>query len=182
MNDPARGWKLSVMTACLIMIVGCSDGGDRQDLRDFMDDVAATPYGRISPLPAFEPYEPFKYGAANLRSPFQAPIVIPKREEKAKPGTIRPPSDHVKSYLEGFNLASLQLVGSLKLKGQYFGLIRDDQGMIHQVGVGKYIGTQWGKIERIEEERLEIVEIVSNGGGGWLLRPRTIELVGSERE
>ncbi len=46
----------------------------------------------------------------------------------------------------------------------------------------QYIGTQWGKIEKIEEDRLEIVEIVSNGGGGWLLRPRTVELVGSAKE
>jgi type IV pilus assembly protein PilP len=42
--------------------------------------------------------------------------------------------------------------------------------------VGDYIGTQWGRIERIEEAHVELVEIVSNGGGGWLRRPRTIEM------
>jgi type IV pilus assembly protein PilP len=171
------------LAACLMALLsGCSGNSDMQDLRAFMDEVAAAPHGRIAPLPEFKPYEPFKYGAANLRSPFQAPIVIPERANEPAPGSIQPPSNHAKSYLEGFNLASLQLVGSLKLKGQYYGLIRDEDGTIHQVGVDQYIGSQWGKIEKIEEDRLEIVEIVSNGGGGWLLRPRTIELVGSAKE
>ena len=95
------------------------------------------------------------------------------------PGSIRPPTDHVRSYLEEMNLATLQLVGSLELRGQYYGLIKDGEGVVHQVGVGAYLGTQWGRVEKIEETRLELVEIVSNGGGGWLLRPRTIELLGT---
>ena len=51
----------------------------------------------------------------------------------------------------------------------------DQDGLIHQVGVGDYL-YQWGRIERIEEAHVELVEIVSNGGGGWLRRPRTIEM------
>ncbi len=175
-------WRAGVIAGLVALLAGCSEGHNTQDLRAFMDEVAAAPHGRIAPLPEFKPYEPFKYGAANLRSPFQAPVVIPERPNEPVPGSIRPPSNHVKSYLEGFNLTSLQLVGSLKLRGQYYGLIRDEEGTIHQVGVNQYIGTQWGKIEKIEEDRLEIVEIVSNGGGGWLLRPRTVELVGSAKE
>lgn len=175
-------WATALMACWMMLLAGCSGGADMQDLRAFMDEVAAAPHGSIAPLPEFKPYEPFKYGAANLRSPFQAPVVVPERADEPVPGSIQPPSNHVKSYLEGFNLASLQLVGSLKLRGQYYGLIRDEEGTIHQVGVDQYIGTQWGKIEKIEEDRLEIVEIVSNGGGGWLLRPRTVELVGSAKE
>lgn len=175
-------WRAGVITGLVALLAGCSEGNNTQDLRAFMDEVAAAPHGRILPLPEFKPYEPFKYGAANLRSPFQAPVVIPERPNEPVPGSIRPPSNHVKSYLEGFNLTSLELVGSLKIRGQYYGLIRDEEGTIYQVGVNQYIGTQWGKIEKIEEDRLEIVEIVSNGGGGWLLRPRTVELLGSAKE
>ncbi len=163
----------------LVLLAGCSGSNEFSDLRAFFDEVAGEPTGRVQPLPEFKPYESFKYGAANLRSPFQAPLVIASRTNKPAPGSIRPPANHVKSYLEEMNLATLQMVGSLELRGQYYGLIKDGEGVVHQVGVGAYLGTQWGKIEKIEETRLELVEVVSNGGGGWLLRPRTIELLGT---
>ena len=163
----------------LALIAGCAGSNEFSDLRSFFDEVAAEPVMSVRPLPEFKPYESFKYGAANLRSPFQAPLVIASRADKPPPGSIRPPANHVKSYLEEMNLATLQLVGSLELRGQYYGLIKDGEGVVHQVGVGAYLGTQWGRVEKIEETRLELVEIVSNGGGGWLLRPRTIELIGT---
>ncbi len=62
------------------------------------------------------------------------------------------------------------MVGSLELRGQYYGLIKDGEGVVHQVGVGAYLGTQWGKIEKIEETRLELVEVVSNGGGRLVVK------------
>jgi len=163
----------------LALLAGCSGGNEFSDLRRFFDEVAAEPVRPVQPLPEFKPYESFKYGAANLRSPFQAPLVIARRADTPPPGSIRPPTNHVRSYLEEMNLATLQLVGSLELRGQYYGLIKDGEGVVHQVGVGAYLGTQWGRVEKIEETRLELVEIVSNGGGGWLLRPRTIELIGT---
>jgi len=171
--------RLGVAAILLGLLSACGSDGNTRDLRDFMAEVAAKPQGRIQPLPEFQPYEPFKYGAANLRSPFQAPLEMPQRNEAVPPSQIRPPQNHVKSYLEGFNLSALQLVGSLKIRGAYYGLIRDADGLVHQVGVGAYLGTQWGRIENISENQLDLVEVVSNGGGGWLLRPRTIELNGA---
>lgn len=40
------------------------------------------------------------------------------------------------------------------------------------------MGDQWGQIESIEDARIDITEIVSDGAGGWLRRPRTVELRG----
>ena len=180
MRPRAKGFGRGVAFGLiLVLVAGCSGSNEFSDLRSFFDEVAAEPVRPVQPLPEFKPYESFKYGAANLRSPFQAPLVISSRTDTPPPGAIRPPANHVKSYLEGMNLATLQLVGSLELRGQYYGLIKDGDGVVHQVGVGAYLGTQWGRIEKIEETRLELVEIVSNGGGGWLLRPRTIELLGT---
>ena len=160
----------------LLLISGCSGGNDFSDLREYIKDVAAEPKGPIQKLPEFKPYEAFKYSAANLRSPFQAPLVVQTRASDPPSSTVQPPPDHVRGYLEEFNLVSLQLVGSIELRGAYYGLIRDAEGTVHQIGVGDYLGTQWGRIESVEETQLRLVEIVSNGGGGWLLRPRTIEL------
>ena len=162
--------------AVFLTLVGCGGGDHLADVRGFMKDVTARPVPSIKPLPEFKPYEAFKYGAANQRSPFQPPMVIPDDSRGNAPSLVQPPANHERAYLEQFNIASLSLVGSLEIGSSYYGLIKDQDGLIHQVGVGDYLGTQWGRIERIEEAHVELVEIVSNGGGGWLRRPRTIEM------
>ena len=162
--------------AVFLTLVGCGGGDHLADVRGFTKDVTARPVPSIKPLPEFKPYEAFKYGAANQRSPFQPPMVIPDDSRGNAPSLVQPPANHERAYLEQFNIASLSLVGSLEIGSSYYGLIKDQDGLIHQVGVGDYLGTQWGRIERIEEAHVELVEIVSNGGGGWLRRPRTIEM------
>ena len=162
--------------AVFLTLVGCGGGDHLADVQGFMKDVRARPVPSIKPLPEFKPYEAFKYGAANQRSPFQPPNVIPDDSRGNAPSLVQPPANHEPAYLEQFNIASLSLVGSLEIGSSYYGLIKDQDGLIHQVGVGDYLGTQWGRIERIEEAHVELVEIVSNGGGGWLRRPRTIEM------
>ena len=162
--------------AVFLTLVGCGGGDHLADVQGFMKDVTARPVPSIKPLPEFKPYEAFKYGAANQRSPFQPPMVIPDDSRGNAPSLVQPPANHEPAYLEQFNIASLSLVGSLEIGSSYYGLIKDQDGLIHQVGVGDYLGTQWGRIERIEEAHVELVEIVSNGGGGWLRRPRTIEM------
>jgi len=164
------------LVAVTLMLAGCGGGDHLADVRAFMDNVTTQPVPKIKPLPEFKPYEPFTYGAANLRSPFQPPMILPEQLLGNVPTLVQPPQGHVRAYLEQFNIASLAMVGSMEIGGAAYGLIRDQDGLIHQVGIGDYLGTQWGKIERIEERYLELVEIVSNGGGGWLRRPRTIEM------
>ncbi|MCB1693939.1 MAG: pilus assembly protein PilP, partial [Pseudomonadales bacterium] len=51
-------------------------------------------------------------------------------------------------------------------------------GGVHRVQVGDFMGTNWGKIESINDTRIDLTEIVSDGQGGWLRRPRTLELKG----
>ena len=42
--------------------------------------------------------------------------------------------------------------------------------------VGDYLGRNEGRIVAITESQVDIVEIVPDGEGGWLERPRTIPL------
>lgn len=165
--------------AVVAMLSGCSGGDQFADLREFMAEIERKPKGQIQPLPEFEPYQPFTYGAANLRSPFEPPIVVPpKTEEQKRNIGVKPPQDHVKQYLERFNLASLAMVGTLQQDNSTWALIEDATGGVHRVQVGDYMGTNWGQIESINDTRIDITEIVSDGQGGWLRRPRTIELRG----
>ena len=169
--------RLIALTGSLVLLSACGAGDQYADIRSFMAEVENEPRGQIAPLPEFEPYQPFTYGSANLRSPFEPPVVIPVlTEEQQVNRGVKPPVDHVKQYLERFNLASLVMVGSLEQDGATWALIEDAESGVHRVQVGDFMGTSWGQIESINDTRIDIIEIVSDGGGGWLKRPRTIEL------
>ena len=160
-----------------LLVSACGTDDQYADIRSFMTEVENEPSGQIAPLPEFEPYQPFTYGSANLRSPFEPPVVIPVlTEEQQVNNGVTPPVDHVKQYLERFNLASLVMVGSLKQAGATWALIEDADAGVHRVQIGDFMGTSWGQVKSINDTRIDIIEIVSDGGGGWLKRPRTIEL------
>lgn len=177
MTLPATLRRSLPVISMIAFLTACSSGDQFADLRAFMAEVEKKPRGTIAPLPEFEPYQPFTYGAANLRSPFEPPIVVPPQtEEQRRNIGVKPPQDHVKQYLERFNIAALTMVGTLQQDNSTWALIEDNTGGVHRVQVGDYMGTNWGKIESINDTRIDITEIVSDGQGGWLRRPRTIEL------
>ena len=171
--------KRLILAALFALITGCAADDQYADLRTFMTDVEAKPKGSIAALPEFEPYQAFTYGAANRRSPFEPPVVVPpKTEAQRKNIGVKPPKDHVKEYLERFNLASLSMVGTLQQNNDTWALIADNSGGVHRVKVGDFMGSQWGQVESIDDARIDITEIVADGAGGWLRRPRTIEIQG----
>ena len=160
-----------------LLLSACGTNDQYADIRSFMTEVENEPSGQIAPLPEFEPYQPFTYGSANLRSPFEPPVVIPVlTEEQQVNSGVKPPVDHVKQYLERFNLASLEMVGSLEQAGATWALIEDADAGVHRVQIGDCMGTSWGQVKSINDTRIDIIEMVSDGGGGRLIRPRTIEL------
>lgn len=183
MNLPvsALAGRSLLLFGLVLVVVGCSPGNPNVENLAFMAEVQAKPQGQIAPLPEFEPYTAFTYGAANLRSPFEPPVVVPpKSAEQRKNVGLKPPKDHVKEYLERFPLASLSMVGTLQQRNEMWALIEDNSGGVHRVQVGDYMGSQWGQIESINDARIDITEIVSDGAGGWLRRPRSIEIKGLE--
>ena len=179
MKTMSRIIRLFGLLLATLLLAGCSGGDEFSDLRGFMKEVESKPRGAIAPLPEFESYTTFTYGAANQRSPFEPPVVVAqKTSEQKKNIGVKPPQNHVKEYLERFQLASLAMVGTLQQNDSTFALIEDSQGGVHRVQVGDYMGDKWGQIESIKDARVEITEIVSDGGGGWLRRPRVVELRG----
>ncbi len=157
-----------------VILSGCM-GGDFADLQAYMDEVRARPKGSIEPLPKFQPYEAFTYGAAGLRSPFQPPVKIDIAQQRKGSKDIKPDETRVRQFLEGFNIETFEMVGTLANEGVVFGLVRGAGG-VHRVKVGDYLGRNYGHITVIDEAKIEVVEIVPDGEGGWLERPLTIAL------
>jgi len=175
----AKPAHLGPLAVLVMLMTGCSSGDKNADIKSFMAEVDAKPKGRIAPLPEFASYEPFTYGTANRRSPFEEPIIIPpKSDEQRRNIGVKPPQDHVKQFLERFNFSTLSMVGTLEQNGGSWALVQDGEGGVHRVQVGDYMGTSWGQIESIDDTRIDLTEIVNDGAGGWLRRPRTLELKG----
>ena len=162
----------------LFFVSGCSSSSDQKDLRDFMAETKRRPQGQIDPLPPFEVYQPFTYSAMTLRSPFERPAAVEKETKGGR--TVEPDLNREKEYLEGFNIASLSMVGTLSKSGKLWALIDDGQGKVTPVTVGNYMGKNFGKIISTDKTQLEVMEIIADGSNGWVERPRIIKLVAIE--
>lgn len=167
--------RLLLCSSVIFTLAGCVGGDDFSDLQAFMDQERARPKGAIEPLPKFQPYEAFTYGAAALRSPFQPPIKIDLASQQKGSKDIKPDEARVRQFLEGFNIETFEMVGTLANEGATFALVRGAGG-VHRVKVGDYLGRNHGRIVMIDEAKVEVVEIVPDGEGGWLERPRSLSL------
>ncbi|KHO64639.1 MULTISPECIES: type 4a pilus biogenesis lipoprotein PilP [Pseudomonas] len=163
------------VAAVLASLAGCGAGHDFHDLQGYMDEVRARPKGRIEPIPSFQPYEAFTYSAANLRSPFQPPIPVDLARQQRGSKDIKPDENRVRQFLEGFNIEMFEMVGSLSNAEGMFALVRGAGG-VHRIRIGDYLGRNHGKVVAIETGKVDVLEIVPDGDGGWLERPRSMTL------
>ncbi|WP_462379842.1 type 4a pilus biogenesis lipoprotein PilP [Pseudomonas sp. Marseille-QA0892] len=166
---------LIALLATTSLLFGCDGSRDFNDLQAYMDQVRAKPKGSIEPLPKFQPYEAFTYSAASMRNPFQPPIKIDLANRQKGSSLVKPDENRTKQFLEGFNIEVFDMVGTLSDTKGTFALVRGAGG-VHRVKVGDYLGRNDGRIVSIDEGQIEVVELVPDGDGGWLERPRSIAL------
>ncbi len=167
--------RLMLCGLLLASLTGCGSGGDFNDLQAYMDEVRARPKGAIEPSPKFQPYEAFTYSAAALRSPFQPPVKIDLVSRPKGSKEIKPDEARVKQFLEGFNIEVFEMVGTLSNDSGMFALV-NGAGGVHRVKVGDYLGRNNGRILAVDEAKIDVIEIVPDGEGGWLERPRSLSL------
>jgi type IV pilus assembly protein PilP len=156
----------ATLTAC---------GGANDDLRSYIDEVKARPGGRIEPLPQVQPAPTFSYEAGVRRSPFQPDA--PQRRVSTDPNSVDgPDQNRPREFLEQFPLDTLRMVGTLSDRRASFGLVQTTDGLVHRVTVGNHMGQNFGRIVAISDSQIQLVEIVSDGIGGYLERPAAIAL------
>lgn len=168
---------LLLCCALLNLLTACSDD-DVSDLTKYIQSVKDRPKGSIEPLPENKIVETFIFNPDGLRSPFRA---IEKNIDAAGlddsgVGGIRPDTDRRKEELEAFSLDSLRMIGTLKDQQGFWGLIKSKSGTIHSVRVGNYMGQNYGKITRILDDKIELMEIVPDKPGTWREQQATLAL------
>ena len=174
MNAAMKWFTLPALAAACLTLSGCS--GDMDDLDAYINEIKARPGGRIEPLPEITPYEVFTYVAdtEGYRSPF-----VPDTPQVAAGGpgsTTRPDRDRSREFLEQFPLDTLQMVGTLELADTTYGLVQTKDGLIHRVVPGNYMGQNDGRIVAITDSEIKVLEIISDGIGGYLEREAAVSL------
>lgn len=173
---PVHRLGLIVLTS---LLAACSAGNGFSDLDAFMEATRNKPRGFVEPLPEFKAYETFQYSATDRRAPFEPPVDVDlSRLQEEAQSNVQPDLNRPHEPLEAFGISDLKMVGTLKRAGDdaLWALVSDGQGGIHRVKRGNFMGKNYGRIVGINEVHIELIEIVPNGRGGWVERPRSLSL------
>ena len=93
---------------------------------------------------------------------------------------IKPDLNRPKEALEAFPLETLRMVGTLSQEKDTFGLVRAGPNLF-RVKKGNYMGLNFGVITAIDENEIKLKELVQDGGGDWVERASSLQLVETNR-
>jgi len=172
-SNTVRGLLALAVVAAL---AGCGRGitsepGEAPNLEEWSANVRARPAPPLDPLPVMQQFETFEYAAQGLRDPFSDAFA----NEGGGSGP-RPDSNRRKQTLEQFPLDSLDMVGTLGAGSGLVALVMAPDKVTYRVNPGVYMGQNDGRVTSISEDRIELVELVPDGAGGWLERPASVAL------
>ena len=68
------------------------------------------------------------------------------------------------------------MVGTLQNEGMTFGLVQTQDGMVHRVTPGNFVGQNEGQITTISAASISLEELVPDGIGGFYKRSAEIGL------
>ncbi|OOG47746.1 pilus assembly protein PilP [Rhodanobacter sp. C01] len=169
---PAHVMRALLILGAALVLGGCTRG--MSDLRDWVAQEKAKRGAPIPPLPVIKTFETFKYDDQDRRDPF-SPSTAELQASTSNSGP-RPDANRAKQPLEMFALDTLKMVGTLGAGSGLEVLVKDPGGVIHRVRVGEYMGLNYGHVTAISDDHIDLVELVSNGNGGWMERPASIAL------
>ena len=167
------------LAACLLAATlagGCARGvtstpGDAPNLQRWVAEVKKRPAPALEPLPVMQQFETFEYAAQSLRDPFSNAFT----DDSGGAGP-RPDPNRRKQPLENFPLDSLDMVGTIGQGPSLVALVRAPDKVTYRVRPGMYLGQSDGRVTSVSDNRIELVELVPDGAGGWLERPAAIAM------
>ncbi len=177
-HSNSRYIRLTIVLLAILGIAGCVSG-DMSDLKKQVSEIMSKPGGRLEPLPEIKPYEAYVYESGKLeaRNPFkrfyvvEQSLAIEKSEGPVDDGLTEEMRNEIQNRnreeLEGFELDSIRMVGTLQSEDNHWGIVIVPGGVVHRVKTGNYIGLNIGKITSIEEEQIEVREIIKDNSGRY---------------
>lgn len=168
--------RIPAIALAALALAGCSRGitstpGNAPNLEKWVADVRARPAPPLDPLPVMQQFETFEYAAQSLRDPFSNAFSDQSGGSGPRPDPNRP-----RQALEQFPLDSLDMVGTIGKGPGMIGLVMGPDKVTYRIRPGVYMGQNDGRVTAIHEDRIELVELVPDGAGGWLERPASVAL------
>lgn len=166
--DAIRAGRAGALALLALALAAC--GGSKGDLEKWVAEVKARPAPPLEPLPVMKQFETFEYAAQDLRDPFS------QNFSNADGSGPRPDPNRRRQVLEQYPLDSLNMVGTLGKGPGMVALVMAPDKVTYRVSPGNYMGQSDGRVTSIHEDRIDLVELVPDGAGGWLERPATVAL------
>jgi type IV pilus assembly protein PilP len=167
--------KLFLSASLFSLLTGC--GANIDDLVIYTDKVRANTQVNIDEYPEFKPLPNVSYTASNLRSPF-----LRSRTEKIAdtstqtPNCQQPNTNRRQQPLESFGLDGLQMAGVFTANGLKYALVKANDGSLHKVTIGSYLGLFHGRVTAINNNEILIEEMLPDGAGCWKNKKATLTM------
>ncbi|MDF7675655.1 pilus assembly protein PilP [Neisseriaceae bacterium ESL0693] len=160
-----------VLLLCGLGLVACS--GPNEDLQKWMQNASQKTKGhkiqaQKTELVLHSSYTPPPQPALNAFDPARLRMGAQGRNA---PNLKRP-----KQTLENFNVESLHYVGQITSKGKSPSAFIEADGHVYTVGIGNYIGQDYGRITAITPNEIIFTEQVEDSSGDWTDRRNTLSL------
>ena len=161
-----------------LLLTACGQGS-HDEIRQWMTEQRNAVSPQVEPIAEPKRFVPQAYGSESAVPPFSSEkLFIALRSESASgagSALIRAETDRRKEPLELLPLDSMSMVGLMYRAGRKVALVRVDK-LLYQVGVGQYLGQNFGRITQIGEHEIALREIVQDAAGDWVERPATLQL------
>jgi type IV pilus assembly protein PilP len=177
-----RGKSKAVLAATAALTLAACGGEQYGDLKQELALLTKDVRGRVDPLPQVKPYEPVPYKAFDEVDPFKPSRieVVASGAAIASASGVKPDINRPKEALEAFPLETLRMVGTLSQDKQTYGLVKAGPNLF-RVKKGNYMGLNFGVITSIDEGEIKLKELVQDGGGDWVERISSLQLVEAQR-
>ena len=171
-----NAFRMAMVLVLLPLLGACgrsvtSTPGDAPNLEKWVAEGKKRPAPALEPLPVMQQFETFEYAAQSLRDPFSNAFT-----DEGGVGGLRPDPNRRKQVLEQFPLDALDMVGTIGGGGGLVALVMAPDKVTYRVRPGIYMGQAEGRVTTVTTDRIDLVELVPDGAGGWLERPASIAL------
>ncbi|WP_371193598.1 pilus assembly protein PilP [Glaciecola sp. SC05] len=159
----------------ILLLSAC--GASIDDLVAYTEQVKANTQVSIEPYPEFKEFESVNYSAVDIRSPFMRAVgESAVAQIETTPNCAQPDRSRSKEKLERFGLDALRMGGVIAINGKRFALIKANDGSLHRVTHGNYVGLFHGKVTQISDREVKIQEMLPDGAGCWQSKTATISM------
>lgn len=171
--------RILASVVVLSSFIGCSNS-EQQELSAWMQSERNSIRPDVKPIPEPSKFLPHAYAGERFIEPFSNEKLVSilksgQSLSNEKSALIEPELNRRKQPLEAFPLDAMSMVGILNRKGQVVALVRVDS-LLYQVVAGGYLGQNYGRIVKIDENQIVLREIMQDASGEWVERPAALQL------